>query len=84
MADRLPDGWTALNHRHLVALQRARHASRRPPQRAIDHLAEYKRIGLSHVVIDFGRDVAGEPSALASPICYAAEIDPTHFGEDKE
>jgi hypothetical protein len=55
-----------------------------PPQRAIDHLAEYKRIGLSHVVIDFGRDVAGEPSALASPICYAAEIDPTHFGEDKE
>jgi len=26
------------------------------PQRAIDQLAEYKRIGLSHVMVDFRRD----------------------------
>lgn len=27
---------------------------------------------------------AGEPSALASPVCYAAEFDPRPFGEGKE
>lgn len=31
-----------------------------------------------------GEPVAGEPSALASPVCYAAEVDPCHFGEGKE
>jgi hypothetical protein len=30
------------------------------------------------------RRVAGEPGALASPVCYAAEVDPGHFGEEKE
>lgn len=28
-----------------------------------------------------GEPVAGEPGALASPVCYAAEIAPGHFGE---
>ena len=28
-----------------------------------------------------GEPGAGEPSPLASPVCYAAEVDPGHFGE---
>jgi hypothetical protein len=28
-----------------------------------------------------GEPSAGEPSALASPVCYATEVDPEHFGE---
>jgi 5-formyltetrahydrofolate cyclo-ligase len=35
-------------------------------------------------LVFLGEPVAGEPSALASPVCYAAEIDPEHFGEQKE
>jgi 5,10-methenyltetrahydrofolate synthetase len=31
-----------------------------------------------------GEPVAGEPGALASPVCYAAEVDPGHFGGEKE
>ena len=31
-----------------------------------------------------GEPVAGEPGALASPVCYAAEVDPRHSGESKE
>lgn len=30
-----------------------------------------------------GEPVAGEPSALASPVCYAGEIAPGYFGEPK-
>jgi 5,10-methenyltetrahydrofolate synthetase len=29
-----------------------------------------------------GAPVAGEPSALASPVCYAPEVDPRHFEDD--
>lgn len=35
-------------------------------------------------LVFLGEAVAGEPSALASPVCYAAEIDPGHFGAGKE
>jgi 5-formyltetrahydrofolate cyclo-ligase len=35
-------------------------------------------------LVFLGEPVGGEPSALASPVCYAAEIDPGHFGEKKE
>jgi hypothetical protein len=28
-----------------------------------------------------GEPSAGEPSAFASPVCYATEVDPGHFGE---
>ena len=28
--------------------------------------------------------IAGEPSALASPVCYAAEVDPERFGKGKD
>ncbi|MEW6688509.1 MAG: 5-formyltetrahydrofolate cyclo-ligase [Pseudomonadota bacterium] len=31
-----------------------------------------------------GEPPAGEPSALASPVCYAAEIAPGYFGERKD
>jgi len=31
-----------------------------------------------------GEPSAGEPGALASPVCYAAEVDPAHFSEGKE
>ena len=31
-----------------------------------------------------GEPSAGEPGALASPVCYAAEVDPGHFSEGKE
>ena len=34
-------------------------------------------------LVFLGEPVAGEPSALASPVCYAAELDPGHFGERK-
>jgi 5-formyltetrahydrofolate cyclo-ligase len=30
-----------------------------------------------------GEPVAGEPSALASPVCYAGEVAPGYFGEPK-
>jgi 5-formyltetrahydrofolate cyclo-ligase len=35
-------------------------------------------------MVFLGEPVGGEPSGLASPVCYAAEIDPGHFGEKKE
>jgi 5-formyltetrahydrofolate cyclo-ligase len=35
-------------------------------------------------LVFLGEPVGGESSALASPVCYAAEIDPGHFGEKKE
>ncbi len=35
-------------------------------------------------LVFLGEPVAGEPGALASPVCYAAEVDPGHFGEGKE
>jgi 5-formyltetrahydrofolate cyclo-ligase len=35
-------------------------------------------------LVFLGEPVAGEPSALASPVCYAAEVDPGHFGEGLE
>jgi 5,10-methenyltetrahydrofolate synthetase len=35
-------------------------------------------------LVFLGEPDAGEPSALASPVCYAAEVDPGHFGERKE
>ena len=42
---------------HLGALQPARRrCSRAGPRRAIDELAGYKRLGLSHVLIEFRRD----------------------------
>ena len=31
-----------------------------------------------------GEPLAGEPSALASPVCYANEIAPGYFGDDKK
>jgi 5-formyltetrahydrofolate cyclo-ligase len=33
-------------------------------------------------LVFLGEPVAGEPSALASPVCYAAEVDPGRFGKD--
>jgi len=35
-------------------------------------------------LVFLGEPVAGEPSALTSPVCYAAEVDPPHVGEGKE
>jgi 5-formyltetrahydrofolate cyclo-ligase len=35
-------------------------------------------------LVFLGEPVAGEPSALASPVCYADEVDPGHFGAGKE
>ena len=32
-------------------------------------------------LVFLGEPGAGEPSALASPVCYATEVDPGHFGE---
>ena len=29
-----------------------------------------------------GAPLAGDPSALSSPVCYADELDPGYFGED--
>jgi len=34
-------------------------------------------------LVFLGEPVAGEPGALASPVCYAAEIDPGRFNADK-
>lgn len=34
-------------------------------------------------LVFLGEPVAGEPSTLASPVCYAAEVDPERFGEQK-
>ena len=31
-----------------------------------------------------GEPAAGDASTLASPVCYAAEIDPTHFGDRQD
>jgi 5-formyltetrahydrofolate cyclo-ligase len=33
-------------------------------------------------LVFLGEPVAGEPSALASPVCYAPEVDPERFGKD--
>jgi 5-formyltetrahydrofolate cyclo-ligase len=33
-------------------------------------------------LVFLGEPVAGEPSPLASPVCYAPEIDPERFGKD--
>lgn len=33
-------------------------------------------------LVFLGEPVAGEPSALASPACYAPEVDPERFGKD--
>jgi 5-formyltetrahydrofolate cyclo-ligase len=35
-------------------------------------------------LVFLGEPSAGEPGALASPVCYAAEVDPGHFSEGKE
>ena len=35
-------------------------------------------------LVFLGEPIAGEPGALASPVCYATEVDPGHFGEEKE
>jgi 5,10-methenyltetrahydrofolate synthetase len=35
-------------------------------------------------LVFLGEPAAGDASALASPVCYAAEIDPTHFGDRQE
>jgi 5-formyltetrahydrofolate cyclo-ligase len=35
-------------------------------------------------LVFLGEPIAGEPTALASPVCYAAEVDPGHFSEGKE
>jgi 5-formyltetrahydrofolate cyclo-ligase len=35
-------------------------------------------------LVFLGEPIAGEPGALASPVCYAAEVDPGHFSEGKE
>ena len=35
-------------------------------------------------LVFLGEPSAGEPSALASPVCYATEVDPGHFGERQE
>lgn len=34
-------------------------------------------------LVFLGEPVAGEAGALASPVCYAAEIDPAHFDESE-
>jgi 5-formyltetrahydrofolate cyclo-ligase len=34
-------------------------------------------------LVFLGAPVSGEPGALASPVCYAAEVDPRHLGEGK-
>jgi 5-formyltetrahydrofolate cyclo-ligase len=34
-------------------------------------------------LVFLGEPAVGEPSALSSPVCYAAEVDPRHFGEGK-
>lgn len=33
-------------------------------------------------LVFLGEPVVGEPSALASPVCYAPEVDPERFGKD--
>jgi len=33
-------------------------------------------------LVFLGEPVAGEPSAHASPVCYAPEVDPERFGKD--
>jgi 5-formyltetrahydrofolate cyclo-ligase len=33
-------------------------------------------------LVFLGEPIAGEPSALASPVCYAPEVDPERFGKD--
>jgi 5-formyltetrahydrofolate cyclo-ligase len=33
-------------------------------------------------LVFLGEPVAGEPGALASPVCYAPEVDPERFGKD--
>lgn len=33
-------------------------------------------------LVFLGEPVAGEPSELASPVCYAPEVDPERFGKD--
>ena len=38
----------------------------------------------SEGLVFLGEPAAGEPSALASPVCYAIEVDPRHFGDGKE
>ena len=35
-------------------------------------------------LVFLGEPVAGEPSALASPVCYAAEVDPAHLDEGEK
>jgi 5-formyltetrahydrofolate cyclo-ligase len=35
-------------------------------------------------LVFLGEPIAGEPTALASPVCYAAEVDPGHLSEGKE
>ncbi len=35
-------------------------------------------------LVFLGEPVSGTPSALASPVCYAAEVDPGHLGEAKD
>jgi 5-formyltetrahydrofolate cyclo-ligase len=35
-------------------------------------------------LVFLGEPIAGEPGALASPVCYVAEVDPGHFSEGKE
>jgi 5-formyltetrahydrofolate cyclo-ligase len=35
-------------------------------------------------LVFLGEPVAGEPGPLASPVCYATEIEPEHFGRTKE
>jgi hypothetical protein len=35
-------------------------------------------------LIFLGEALAGEPSPLASPVCYADEVDPGHFGAGEE
>jgi 5,10-methenyltetrahydrofolate synthetase len=35
-------------------------------------------------LVSLGEPLAGEPSALASPVCYAVEIDPGRPGESKD
>ena len=35
-------------------------------------------------LIFLGEPIAGEPNTLASPVCYANEVDPGHFGAGKE
>jgi 5,10-methenyltetrahydrofolate synthetase len=42
----------------------------------------YRRDGVKLAFL--GEPPAGEPSKLASPVCYAAEISPGYFGERKD